>query len=102
MSARVFGAPTVTYATGSEVARMFIKFGRIDYPYAARLAGRSGMGVFRIYVNPDGTVNTVGVVKSTGNADFDLAAAAGLYHCLAKPGKRREIDMPVEFKLHPR
>ncbi len=89
----------VTYAKGPEVAAMFLKFGTIDYPREARRLHWSGNGIFRVYVRPNGTVKTVGVVKSTGHPDLDLAAAAGLYHCLARPGGRREIDMPVSFTL---
>ena len=93
------GAPKVTYATGRQVAAMFIKFGHISYPYEARRSRKAGTGVFRLYVNPDGRVKTVGVMRSTGHAELDLAAAAGLYHCLAKPGGRREVDIPVTFTM---
>lgn len=93
------GGVKVTYASGPQVAAMFIKFGHLDYPYEARRARRTGSGIFRVYINPDGRVKTVGVVKSTGHPDLDLAAAAGLYHCLAKPGGRREVDMPVTFTM---
>jgi len=89
----------VTYANGPQVAAMFLKFGHPNYPYEARRDRRTGSGIFRIFINPDGRVKTVGVVKSTGSADLDLAAAAGLYHCLAKPGRRREVDMPVTFSM---
>jgi TonB family protein len=89
----------ISLATGPEVVAMFIKLGHPDYPYEARRARRTGSGIFRIYINPDGNVRTIGVVRSTGYPDLDLAAAAGLYHCLAKPGGRREIDMPVTFTM---
>jgi TonB family protein len=89
----------ITYANGPQVAAMFLKFGRIDYPYEARRSRRTGSGIFRVYIHPDGKVKTVGVVRSTGYPDLDLAAAAGLYHCLAKPGGRREVDMPVTFTM---
>ncbi len=55
----------VTYVAGGEVAKMFIKRGRIHYPWRARRDGRSGRGIFRVYINPDGKVRTVGVVQST-------------------------------------
>lgn len=91
--------PEVTYASGPEVQAMFIKHGRINYPWIARRQYRSGSGIYRVYVNPDGKVRTVGVVRSTGHKDLDLAAAAGLYHSLFKPGRRRELDLPVTFTL---
>lgn len=89
----------VTYASGQEVMAMFIKRGRIHYPWTARRDRRSGRGIFRVYVNPDGKVRTVGVVQSTRHQDLDMAAAAGLYHSLFKPGRRREIDLPITFAL---
>ena len=72
------------------------------YPYEARRARITGSGLFRMYINPDGSVRTVAVMKSTGSKILDLAAAGGLYHCHAKPGRRREVDMPVTFTMRPR
>jgi TonB family protein len=91
--------PKITYVSGPEVRAMFIKFGRMHYPWLARQQYRSGNGTFRVYINPDGKVRTVGVVRSTGHQDLDLAAAAGLYQCVFKPGRRRELDLPVTFML---
>lgn len=54
----------ITYANGPQVAAMFLKFGHIDYPYEARRSRRTGSGIFRVYVHPDGKVKTVGVVRS--------------------------------------
>jgi TonB family protein len=78
---------------------MFVKRGRIDYPWKARATYRSGGGIYRVYINPDGKVRTVGVVRSAGHQDLDLAAAAGFYHSLFKPGRRRELDLLVTFTL---
>jgi TonB family protein len=89
----------ITYASSQELRAMFIKRGRINYPWIARRQYRSGSGIFRVYINPDGKVRTVGVVRSTGHSDLDLAAAAGFYHSLFKPGRRRELDLPVAFTL---
>lgn len=72
------------------------------YPYEARRARATGSGIFRMYIQPDGRVRAVGVMKSTGNKELDLAAAGGLYRWKAFPGKRREVDMPVTFSMSPR
>lgn len=69
------------------------------YPYEARRARATGSGIFRMYIEPDGRVRAVGVMKSTGNKELDLAAAGGLYRWRAFPGKRREVDMPVSFTM---
>jgi TonB family protein len=89
----------ITYAREGEISAMMVKRGRINYPWEARRDYRSGSGIYRVYVNPNGKVRTVGVVQSTGHQDLDLAAAARLYHCLFKPGRRRELDLPVTFTL---
>ena len=70
------------------------------YPYEARRAYAEGSGLYRMYIDADGGVRAVGVMKSAGNKSLDLAAAGGLGHCHAKPrGHPLEIDMPVTFKL---
>lgn len=69
------------------------------YPYEARRARATGTGIYRMYIEPDGSVRAVGVMKSTGNKELDLAAAGGLYRWKALPGKRREVDMPVTFSM---
>lgn len=89
----------VKVLTPDEVLALFPTKVRPIYPYEARRARATGTGIFRMYINPDGTVRTVGVMKSTGNKDLDLAAAAGLYRWKAIRGKRREVDMPVTFTM---
>ena len=69
------------------------------YPYEARRARATGSGIFRMYIEPDGRVRAVGVMKSTGHKQLDLAAAGGLYRWKAFPGKRREVDMPITFTM---
>jgi len=90
----------IIYSSGADAIAMFPYHPTPTYPKAARLSRTTGSGIFRIYVNPDGTVKTVGVIKSTGSSVLDLAAAAGLYKWRAHPGKRREVDMPVTFVLN--
>ncbi len=69
------------------------------YPREAMRARATGTGLFRMYIEPDGRVRAIGVMKSTGNKHLDLAAAGGLYRWKAFPGKRREVDMPVTFTM---
>src|SRR6266571_1030817 len=69
----------IIYSSGADAIAMFPYHPTPVYSNAARLSRTTGSGIFRIYVNPDGTVKTVGVIKSTGSSVLDLAAAAGLY-----------------------
>ncbi len=89
--------------TSDELWKLFDKRMVPLYPYEARRAHAQGTGLYRMYINPDGSVRAVGVMKSAGNKSLDLAAAGGLGHCHAKPrGHPLEIDMPVTFTLAPR
>lgn len=91
--------PKITYATSAEMLAMFPKKYAPTYPYEARRAGLQGTGVFRMYIDQNGVVTRIGVMKSTGHEVLDLAASAGLVRWRAKPGRRRELDMPVTFTL---
>ena len=90
----------IKVVTPTELWAIFDKKMVPVYPYEARRAHITGAGLFRMYIDPDGNVRTVAVMKSTGSKILDLAAAGGLYRCHAKPGRRREVDMPVRFMLH--
>ena len=96
-------APTrgarIEVVTPPELWAMFPTKALPIYPYEARRARLTGSGIFRMYIDPDGGIRAVGVMKSTGSKILDLAAAGGLYHWRAHPGKRREVDMPVTFTI---
>jgi TonB family protein len=85
--------------TPTELLALFVKKGVPQYPYEARRARIQDTGLFRMYVNENGTVTSVGVMKSTGSKILDLAAAGSFYQWRAKPGRRREIDIRMSFKM---
>ena len=86
--------------SNSELWALFDKKMYPVYPYEARRGYIQGKGLYRMYIDPDGSVRAVGVMKSTGSKILDLAAAGGLGHCHLKPrGKPFEIDMPIEFTM---
>jgi TonB family protein len=91
----------VRYATSAEVLAMFPKKYTPSYPYEARRARMHGSGIFRLYIDKDGVVTTVGVIKSTGHKLLDINAAYGLIHWRAHPGRAREVDLPVTFSIGP-
>jgi len=98
-SGRRSSAGEIRVVTPKELWALFDKRGIPQYPYEARRAHATGSGIFRMYINADGSVRTVGVMKSTGNKILDLAAAGALYQWHAKPGRRREVDMPMGFRM---
>lgn len=97
--ASVTAAPEVRYAPAEEVLALFTKTVRPEYPYEARRSRMTGRGIFRLYIDKDGKVRRVGVMKSTGHEILDVAAAAGLARWEARPGKKQEVDMPVMFTI---
>ena len=70
-----------------------------EYPYEARRSGITGKGLLRIYVDESGKVTDVKVLKSTGNPLLDFAGLTAFRRWRAKPGVRREVDMPLTFVL---
>jgi TonB family protein len=71
-----------------------------DYPYSARAAHQVGEGYFRLQVDlKTGAVTQIKVIRSTGFNTLDAAALAALRKWRWKPGKWREVDIPVLFKL---
>jgi TonB family protein len=92
-------AVDVKVVTPRELWALFDKRMVPIYPYEARRGHIEGAGIFRMYIDADGVVRSVAVMKSTGSKILDLAAAGGLYRCHGKPGRRREVDMPVRFTM---
>lgn len=97
--ARDISAVEMKVVTAEELWTLFDRKASPLYPYEARRGRVEGSGIFRMYINPDGSVRSVAVMKSTGSPVLDLAAAGGLYRWHAKSGRRREVDMPVTFTM---
>jgi TonB family protein len=71
-----------------------------DYPYWDRAQHHEGVGLFRLYLDlKTGAVTRVAVLKSTGFSTLDNCAVAAFRKSLWKPGKWKEIDQPVTFKM---
>ena len=71
-----------------------------DYPYRERALHHSGSGDFRVILDiRTGTVTQVTVQRSTGFAGLDNCAVAALRQWRWRPGKWKEIDTPVTFRL---
>jgi hypothetical protein len=59
-----------------------------------------GTGLYRQYIDlKTGAVTNVAVVKSTGVATLDNSAMAAFGKWRYKPGKWKEIDLPVTFTM---
>jgi TonB family protein len=71
-----------------------------EYPSADRRNGREGLGVFRLTIDPKtGVVTDIATVKSTGFASLDHAASVALRQWRWKPGRWKEVVMPINFVM---
>jgi TonB family protein len=74
-----------------------------QYPYADRAQRHQGEGLFRIGVDlKTGSVTKVTVIKSTGFASLDSTCVAAIRKWRWKPGRWKEVDMPIDFTITPR
>ena len=68
------------------------------YPSEARSQHMTGTGLFRLTLDMStGSVAKVTVIKSTGKSILDSSAIDAFRQCRWKPGKWKEIDIPVVF-----
>jgi TonB family protein len=70
------------------------------YPYEERRLLHMGKGWFRIYLELNtGYVTQVRVLKSTGFDALDSSAIEAFHNWRWTPGKWREVELPVTFKI---
>jgi TonB family protein len=73
-----------------------------EYPYVARQRAMAGSGLFRLTLDlKTGTVSKVTVLRSTGAAMLDASAIDALHRWQWKPGKWKEVDVPITFTMRP-
>ena len=73
-----------------------------EYPYEARLRRQEGSGRFRLQLDlGTGKVTKATVLKSTGVVMLDNKALWALRRWQMKPGRWREIEVPMTFTMSP-
>lgn len=76
------------------------------YPEELWDAGVEGETILRIFVTPQGTVDSARVEKSSGHTAFDQAAAEGAKQLRFEPGRRGDqpvgmwVLLPVQFQMN--
>lgn len=88
--------------TGPDLGRYFTRIWVPEYPYAAKRNRVGGRGTYRAFVDPNGKVTNVVVIKSAGLRELDDAVIHAALGWVALPGKKREIDFPMAFIPPPR
>jgi TonB family protein len=70
------------------------------YPYGDRAKQNQGEGLFRVSLNPNsGSVTKVTMIRSTGFATLDSSALTAIRQWRWKPGKWKEVDVPIIFTM---
>ena len=93
LSAKLFVALTLTTAAASSFAAetpasFDPKKCAIEYPKASLMNEEQGTTTASFLVNPDGTVATSKIDKSSGFKNLDRALVKGLTSCKFKPGTK--------------
>ena len=84
--------------SGPELKAMFTFMPWPEYPYKLRFVQHmGGSGMFRMIVDERGKVTAVTALQSTGHPELDAGAIKGLMRWKARPGPKREVDIPVTF-----
>jgi TonB family protein len=70
------------------------------YTYEDRARHRQGSGFFAVFIDANTGVPTrVTMIKSTGHPTLDQAAIEALQSWRWKPGRWKEVDIPVTFTM---
>jgi len=69
------------------------------YPFELRTFHVEGSGLFLLHVRPDGSVQSVDTVRSTGNSILDGSAKAAFLRWRFRPGRSMSVKMPITFSL---
>jgi TonB family protein len=72
------------------------------YPYEVRKARLEGAGLFRLQLDlVTGKVTKATILKSTGEVILDNNALWALRRWQFKPGRWREVEVPLTFTMSP-
>ncbi len=73
-----------------------------EYPYNDRRLHHEGTALFRLTIDPKtGSTTNVAMIKSTGFPKLDDEAFNVVWRWRWRPGKWKEVDVPVVFTLTP-
>ena len=71
-----------------------------EYPYEDRRNYHQGKGLYRVFVDlKTGVVTNVITIKSTGWPTLDAAAINAFRRWRLRPGKWRQFDVPMTFRM---
>ena len=77
----------------------FTEIARPEYPALLRAWHFTGSGIFRMYINEDGRVTAIKILKSTRHPELDSEAVNTFIRWRAKPGPKWDWDIPITFTM---
>jgi TonB family protein len=83
----------------SDYRTMFVAMPAPEYPTEMLRRGATAKALFRLAVNEHGQVTSVTALKSTGHPEFDASCEAAFRKWRARPGAKRQADVPVTFVM---
>ena len=87
---------------GNEWTNDIVVTSRPIYPASERAQHHSGSGLLRLTLDlKTGSVTRVAIVRSTGFLALDNSAVAAFREWRWKPGRWKEIDVPITFRFGP-
>jgi TonB family protein len=69
------------------------------YPITARKQHLEGAGVFEIHIEPNGSVGSVTILKTTGHTILDAAAITGFRQWRFRPHTIDIVRVPVQYRI---
>ena len=72
---------------------------RPEYPEAARNQRLEGSGLAEIHIRPEGSVESVNMLKSTGHRILDEAAIQGFSRWRFRPHSLKVVRIPIEYRM---
>jgi len=72
---------------------------RPEYPLLAQKQHLEGTGLMEIHIKPNGSVESVRVLKTTGHGILDQAAIRGFSRWRFRPHSIRVVRMPVQYRM---
>ena len=85
--------------TDDEIKAMFVDRPVPKYPYDLRRLRITGSGLFRLYVDQQGVVRSVKILRTTGRRELDEESCKAFRRWHAIPGKSKEVDVPITFTM---
>jgi len=72
---------------------------RPEYPQPARKQHLEGAGIAEIHINPDGSVVSVNMLRSTGHKILDEAAIHGFLGWRFRPHSVNVVRVPIQYRM---